>query len=69
MPLALVTGGARRLGAHIAARLVEAGYDLAVQSRSGDAPEKLLTERLGARRLEMFVADLDDAQVVSGLPG
>lgn len=69
MPLALVTGGARRLGAHIAARLAEAGYDLAVQSRSGDAPEEFLTERLGARRFEMFVADLDDAEAVSGLPG
>lgn len=68
MPLALVTGGARRLGAHIAVRLAEGGYDLALQSRSGDAPEAWLTARLGGQRCEMFVADLDDAQAVADLP-
>ncbi|WP_235524020.1 SDR family oxidoreductase [Sphingomonas sp. Leaf33] len=68
MPLALVTGGARRLGARIAARLAEGGYDLALHSRSGDAPEDWLTARLDGRRCEMFVADLDDADAVTDLP-
>lgn len=69
MGLALVTGGARRLGAYIAARLAAAGYDLALQSRSGDAPEDWLRARLGERQCEMIVADLDDADAVAALPG
>lgn len=68
MPLALVTGGARRLGAHVAARLAEAGYDLALQSRSGAAAEPWLTERIGERRCELFTADLDDPAAVAALP-
>lgn len=68
MPLALVTGGGRRLGAYIAARLAGAGYDLALQSRSGDAPEAWLTAHLGDRRYETFVADLDDGDAVTALP-
>lgn len=68
MPLVLVTGGGRRLGAHIAVRLAQAGYDIAVQSRSGDAPDDWMVDRLGDRRCEMFVADLDDADAVRALP-
>lgn len=36
-PLALVTGGVRRLGAAIAQRLAEAGYTVAVSSHDSDA--------------------------------
>jgi pteridine reductase len=50
-PLALVTGGVRRLGAEIAARLGAAGYDLAVSSH-GAAPPDLSTPH--------FSADLSD---------
>jgi pteridine reductase len=50
-PLALVTGGVRRLGAAIAARLGDAGYDLAVTSHGSDAP---------ATGMAHFTADLSD---------
>ena len=38
-PLAIVTGGIRRLGAEIAARLAYAGYDLALTSHTNGEPE------------------------------
>lgn len=66
-PLALVTGGGRRLGAHIAARLGEAGYDLALQSRSGADPEPWLSEALGAAGYACFTADLADPDAVAAL--
>jgi pteridine reductase len=61
-PLALVTGGVRRLGAVIAARLAQAGYDLALTSH-GDA---VLDEGLKAAIIsdetnwQHFKADLSD---------
>jgi len=39
MKLALVTGGVRRLGAHIAGRLAQAGYTLALHGHSDAVPE------------------------------
>ncbi len=45
-PLALVTGGMRRLGAAIAAKLAEAGYDLALSSHGGGQPQGELAEAL-----------------------
>ena len=39
-PLALVTGGCRRLGATIAGALAEAGYDLALHSSPASEPER-----------------------------
>jgi pteridine reductase len=41
-PLAIVTGGKRRLGAEIAARLAKAGYDLALVSHIDKEPEASL---------------------------
>ena len=68
-PLALITGGCRRVGAHIAARLGRAGYDLALHSGS-DAP---LDDDVGAALCDMphkrFVADLGDPAAVATLPG
>ncbi len=66
-PLALVTGGGRRLGAHIAARLGQAGYDLALQSLSGTAPEPWLRDVLGDGAHACFTADLADPEAVSAL--
>ena len=45
-PLALVTGGKRRLGARIAARLATAGYDLALVSHLDKDPEAELVVAL-----------------------
>jgi pteridine reductase len=61
-PLALVTGGVRRLGAIIAARLAEAGYDLALSSHGDGKPEAALAlalETSGAQ-WQHFGVDLSD---------
>lgn len=58
--LALVTGGMRRLGAAIAARLAEAGYDLALGSHAEGGPEPALADALTRTDANWhgFVADL-----------
>lgn len=68
MPLALVTGGGRRLGAVVSARLASMGYDIAIQSREGTPPEDGLIDRLAEVRHHVFAADLSDANAVSQLP-
>ncbi|WP_417622964.1 SDR family oxidoreductase [Parasphingorhabdus sp.] len=45
-PLALVTGGVKRVGAAIAARLAESGYALALHGNSDAIPEDQLAETL-----------------------
>ena len=45
-PLALVTGGLHRIGAAMAIRLADAGYALALHSRSGGRPDAELAEAL-----------------------
>ncbi len=61
-PLALVTGGVRRLGAVIAARLAKAGYALALTSHSGGTPDAPLAEALATYGSDWkhFSADLSD---------
>ena len=58
--LALVTGGMRRLGAAIAAKLAETGYDLALSSHAEGGPEAALADILEATGSNWhgFVADL-----------
>lgn len=64
-PLALVTGGARRLGATIARQLYDAGHDLLLHSRHSSAEARVLAAELQAAapgRVECVEADLcDDA--------
>tara|TARA_R110000772_G_scaffold68653_8_gene152035 strand:- start:2096 stop:2869 length:774 start_codon:yes stop_codon:yes gene_type:complete len=59
MKLALVTGGVRRIGAHIAGRLADAGYDLALHGHSDADPEDELARKLKSNDTTWsgFVAD------------
>ncbi len=58
--LALVTGGMRRLGAVIAARLAEAGYDLALSSHVDGAMDAALSDALHKNKSiwHPFITDL-----------
>ena len=65
-PLALVTGGMRRLGAVIARQLADAGYDLALSSHVDSQPET----KFGAEtNWHCFAADLADPQTPADLIG
>lgn len=68
-PLALVTGGCRRLGAAICAALAEGGYDLAIHSSPASAPQEGLRDRLTASGAAWhhLTADLADETAVAGL--
>ncbi len=68
-PLALVTGGTRRLGAAIAGRLAEQGMALALHVRTARHVEDALLATLKAEDSdwETFVADLADAAAVAAL--
>lgn len=68
-PLALVTGGMRRLGATIAAHLASAGYDLALSSHGDGQPEGPLAEALGSSNATWrhFSADLSDNKQAEAL--
>lgn len=61
-PLALVTGGMRRLGAVIAARLAGAGYALALSSHGDGTPDEALAKELTANNTvwKHFAADLSE---------
>ncbi len=58
-PLALVTGGHRRLGARIAMHLARNGYALAIHGRHDAVPHRFLTECLAETGADWqgFVAD------------
>lgn len=61
-PLALVTGGHRRLGAVIAARLAKAGYRLAIHGSQDGEPEPVLADVFAENGTEWagFAADFTD---------
>ncbi len=65
MKLALVTGGHRRLGAYISARLAADGWTLAIHGAREVVPESALAAALGD--WHGFVADLSDADAVAAL--
>jgi len=58
--LALVTGGLHRVGAVIAARLAEAGYDLALHAHRPGEPDPALKDAIARHdtKSEIFPADL-----------
>lgn len=63
-PLALVTGGVRRLGAAIAAGLAGEGYDLALSSHGEGIPEAELAEAIAKAGVAWrhFAADLSNPE-------
>ncbi len=69
MKLALVTGGFRRLGAAIAARLASDGWTLALHCREVAEPDHELAAILALHKTEWqgFSCDLADGVAVSGL--
>lgn len=70
-PLALVTGGLRRIGAAIAASLAQAGHDLILHSHKAGEPEPGLADTLGQSGAvwSQIVADLADADIADQLLG
>lgn len=69
MKLALVTGGFKRVGAAIAARLAEEGWMLALHCRARAEPEHDLAAILAVQRTRWkgFAADLSDPAAVETL--
>ena len=70
-PLAIVTGGTKRVGAAIAARLAREGYALALTSHSGSDPEDDLAAVLKAEETdwELFDCDLSVTEETEALIG
>ena len=70
-PLALVTGGWRRIGAAIAQVLAGAGYDLALHAHRAATFDPALVADLGARGATVYplVLDLGDLAAVEHLVG
>ncbi len=63
-PLALVTGGMRRLGSAIAKRIVEAGYDIALSSHADGQPQIDFGKDAN---WHCFIADLADPEAPAKL--
>jgi pteridine reductase len=68
-PLALVTGGLRRLGAYIAIKLIHEGYDVALSSHIEGDIKPALAEALAASEAQsqIFAADLSDPAAATQL--
>jgi pteridine reductase len=69
--VALVTGGARRVGRAIALALADRGLDIVVHynSGAGDAADTVAAIRARGVRAELLHADLSDVSAAQALPG
>lgn len=69
MKLALITAGYHRIGGVIAARLAEAGWTLALHSRTATTPDQALAAMIALHgtRWAGFEADLSDGAAVTAL--
>ncbi len=67
--VALVTGGARRLGSAIVVALADAGFDIAIHCRNTKEDADTLAAQVRSRRVRATVltADLGDEAAVQGL--
>lgn len=66
MPIALITGASRGIGAAAACRFAAAGYDLLLTARSQGALEQLAAElRQEGRRVEVAAIDLGDPGAIA----
>lgn len=68
-PVALVTGGARRIGAIIVRDLAEAGFSVAIHCNSSRTEADALAQELtdAGKRVCVVQADLSDMDAVAGL--
>ncbi len=68
-PVALLTGGARRIGAALACELVDLGFDLALHYNRSADDAVALADTLRARpaRVELFQADFVDQAALEAL--
>ncbi|TKW67379.1 MAG: SDR family oxidoreductase [Paracoccus denitrificans] len=69
MTVALVTGGARRLGRAMALALAEDGLDVAIHCHSSGPDAQALAEEIRSKgvRVEVFTADLLNLDMAEGL--
>ena len=65
--VALVTGGARRIGAAIVRRLAADGFDVAIHCNGSRDEAEALAAALAPARCTVLVADLADADAMAGL--
>lgn len=70
-PVALVTGGPRRVGRAIALELARAGCDVAVHYHTSDDDARRTADDIRAlgRRATLLKADLEDSAAAGSLPG
>jgi NAD(P)-dependent dehydrogenase (short-subunit alcohol dehydrogenase family) len=66
-PVALVTGGARRLGRAIALELAAAGWDIALHHHTSDPTDTVAALQAVGARAQAFAADLADEAACEAL--
>jgi pteridine reductase len=68
-PVALITGGARRVGAAVALRLAKAGFDIAITYLSGQSEAEGLISEIQSGGAKAIAIRADLLQPVESVPG